>query len=475
MAFARPFSLFKFSFSHASTVTIELRSTMDAPLYHVGDQVWVKTGTSGEHEELATILDLPNRTRVPDRIRIKYFASGDEVLVEYVKVQSLISKRRQELFRRIEQNDGTLKLVWIGNIECALYNVKDFGRFGASVAGNTNIERLGIDLSRVPSLFEVDRDFFDGLKSNASIRELSINCGTNNIMRGLGVTGRGILNVYQENNNNLTCLEVRYCGLEMGVEHIIATTIRRCTNLRKIMLTDSNISYEQLLAIVEAVRGHHSLEQLYLYGNGIGNAGCIAIATLLSDPNSNINHINLGRNAIDNEGATILANVLANNTKLRNLYMYHNPIDQGTEDAFARILCNKSSIKQIYSSNHTLKELSLQQRKGHHLGYLLKLNERTNKRHVAIRKILEYHPSIDMEPLLNWDLEGEGERNLKALPYVVAWYDRAVMVDAECGEGFCVKEQKLSAMYQFARAMPLLFVPTHHIKGENNKRKRESV
>ena len=94
-------------------------STMDAPLYHVGDQVWVKTGTSGEYEELATILDLPNRT-IPDRIRIKYFASGDEVLVEYDKVQSLISKRRQELFRRIEQNDDTLKLVWIGNIEGAL-------------------------------------------------------------------------------------------------------------------------------------------------------------------------------------------------------------------------------------------------------------------------------------------------------------------------------------------------------------------
>ena len=168
-------------------------STMDAPLYHVGDQVWVKTGTSGEeHEELATILDLPNRTRVPDRIRIKYFASGDEVLVEYDKVQSLISKRRQELFRRIEQNDDTLKLVWIGNVEGALYNAKDFGRFGASVAGNTNIERLGIDLCEIPSFFEVDRDFFEGLKSNTSIRELSINCGTNNIMRGLGVTGRGI-------------------------------------------------------------------------------------------------------------------------------------------------------------------------------------------------------------------------------------------------------------------------------------------
>ena len=92
---------------------------MDAPLYHVGDQVWVKTGTSGEYEELATILDLPNRT-IPDRIRIKYLSSGDEVLVEYEKVQSLISKRRHELFRRIEQNDDTLKLVWIGNIEGAL-------------------------------------------------------------------------------------------------------------------------------------------------------------------------------------------------------------------------------------------------------------------------------------------------------------------------------------------------------------------
>ena len=454
------------------TSTIELReyrSTMDAPLYHVGDQVWVKNGTSGEHEELATILDLPNRTRVPDRIRIKYFASGDEVLVEYDKVQSLISKRRQELFRRIEQNDDTLKLVWIGNVDGALYNVKDFGRFGASVAGNTNIKRLGIDLCEIPSFFEVDRDFFEGLKSNTSIRELSINCGTNNIMRGLGVTGRGILNVYQENNNNLTCLEVRYCDLDMGVEHIIAATLRRCTNLKKIKLTDTNISYEQLLAIVEAVRGHHSLEQLLLYGNRIGNAGCEAIATLLEDPNSNLRILNLGSNAIDNDGAIALTNSLVNNTKLKALYLYSNPIDQGTGDAFARILCNKSSIKQTYISNHTLQELCLPRLAGDQVASLVNMNKKTSKSHIAMRKILKYHPNIDMEPLFDWDLEGE--RSLKALPYVVAWYDRAVEVDEKYREGFCVKEQKLSAMYQFARAMPLLFVPTSHIKGNEKKRK----
>ena len=73
-------------------------------------------------------------------------------------------------------------------------------------------------------------------------------------------------------------------------------------------------------------------------------------------------------------------------------------------------------------------------------------------------------------------MEGEGERNLKALPYIVAWFDRAedAIVDAEeGGDSYNIGAKRLALMYQFAKAMPLLFVPVPHNKRGDNKRKRD--
>ena len=107
-----------------------------------------------------------------------------------------------------------------------------------------------------------------------------------------------------------------------------------------------------------------------------------------------------------------------------------------------------------------------------HLSSLLERNQLTNKRHVALQKILRYHPNIDMEPMFEWD--AEGEETLKALPYVVSWFDRAGVAVADVrGERNNVEERKLSAMFQFALAMPLLLVPVSHIKVDSKKRKWE--
>ena len=92
----------------------------------------------------------------------------------------------------------------------------------------------------------------------------------------------------------------------------------------------------------------------------------------------------------------------------------------------------------------------------------------------AIKKILKYHPNIDMEQLFEWNMEGDGERDLKALPYVVAWFDKAgeaVADDEE--ESVVVDVRKLSAIYQFAQEMPLLFVPVSQNIKNSKKRKRD--
>ena len=82
-------------------------------------------------------------------------------------------------------------------------------------------------------------------------------------------------------------------------------------------------------------------------------------------------------------------------------------------------------------------------------------------------KIVQYHPNIDMEPLFEWG--SEDEQTLKALPFVVTWFDKA----GEVGDADDIGKRKLSAIYQFARAMPLMFVPSFHIKVGDKKQKRE--
>ena len=80
-----------------------------------------------------------------------------------------------------------------------------------------------------------------------------------------------------------------------------------------------------------------------------------------------------------------------------------------------------------------------------------------------------------MEPLFEWDMEVD--RNLKALPFVVSWFQKAeeAVADEE-GDSYHVDQKKLSAIYQFAKAMPLLFVPGPTlVKAVDNKRKRDDM
>ena len=90
-----------------------------------------------------------------------------------------------------------------------------------------------------------------------------------------------------------------------------------------------------------------------------------------------------------------------------------------------------------------------------------------------MRKILKYHPEIDMQPLFEWD--AEGEQTFKALPYVVDWFERAKVAVAEIkDETYGVEERKLSAIFQFARAMPL-FIVSHSVVTLFDRKMRQQL
>ena len=83
---------------------------------------------------------------------------------------------------------------------------------------------------------------------------------------------------------------------------------------------------------------------------------------------------------------------------------------------FIKDLCNTSSVNATYLSNHTLKAVTSDHLPAD-LSSLIELNNNRDKELVAVQKILRYHPHLDMEPFLEWDL--------KVLPLAVSWFDRA--------------------------------------------------
>ena len=393
------------------------------------------------------------------------------------KAKSRSHNDSRETLRRVTQNDTSLTTLRLVNdsrnygvADGKFYsdNSDDYSTLGAAIANNTHLDRLAVALSD-SHLGAVDRGFYDGLKANSSINDLTLWCYNGNIAGGVA---HKILKAYQENTNHLICLQIERAGLQNGVDQIIGNTLRNCRNLLSVTLNNCNITDAQLLPIVDAVRGHR-LKVLDLCENDIGNAGCGTIATLLADPNCNLRVVHLGNNSIDNEGAITTANSLTNNNLLQKLYLYGNPIDRSVEDIFSNILCNELNINTLHSSNHTLETLRLDHVRGQQLGSLLALNEGTNKCHVAIKKILKYHPKMDMGPFFEWD--ADGEHTLKALPYVIDWFERAKVAVADDDEDYNIERRKLSANFQFAKAMPMLFVPPSHTNnGVNKKRKREN-
>ena len=74
-------------------------------------------------------------------------------------------------------------------------------------------------------------------------------------------------------------------------------------------------------------------------------------------------------------------------------------------------------------------------------------------------------------------MEEDCEQTLKALPNVVSWFGRAkVAVANEEGETYRINDRKLFTIFQFAKAMPMLFEGVANtIVDEDKKRKRSDV
>ena len=302
--------------------------------------------------------------------------------------------------------------------------------------------------------------FLKGLKRNVSIRKLQLSyCDLSD------GAGRGILTAFQENISNITHISLTRCDLGNAGSDVLASTLRSCTNVEEISLARNFIGDDILDNFISSIKDSCHLKTLCLGGaNNMGRAGCEALASLLDEPSSNLRYLDLLHNLIDDDCATVLANALKNNTELETLHFSnYSAITRNGWNAFSKALCDTSSINATYFSNHTLKNIGdrLLPSRGLNLSLLFN-NNRSDRKQVAIKKILRRHRRFDMKPFFEWDM--------KMLPSVGSWFDRA-RACAGNNEARSVNVRQLDAIYQFIHAMP----DTFDVAPKGAKRKRSEI
>ena len=122
------------------------------------------------------------------------------------------------------------------------------------------------------------------------------------------------------------------------------------------MITTGAISISKMMMV------NHSLQELYMYTNNIGDDGISAIAGALS--NCNINILNVQECGITLTGATSLAAALSSNHTIRELWLNSSPITvEGAllivKSAVDNTVCHDVGIDDEYENDEIKKMMNI--------------------------------------------------------------------------------------------------------------------
>ena len=248
-----------------------------------------------------------------------YDAQADSINVEDIK---LFFDNNRVVLRRIQRNDPNDKPQHLRiqnqrdndgedcNIEYVPESAYDMGWLGCFVGRNNHLKELYIRYFNSASI-EIIESFFKGVRNNRSITRLDFCSCSMNLLDGKIFT---IMGPFFENNNNLSRIIINDCDLEDDGWRLLALAIgsSKHKSLQDVSLTDCNISDEELVDIIDALRMHPNLTRFDIDGNCLNKDGCKALAILLQHSTTQLNTLNLTNNEIDDEGMDILVPALKN-------------------------------------------------------------------------------------------------------------------------------------------------------------------
>jgi Ran GTPase-activating protein (RanGAP) involved in mRNA processing and transport len=98
---------------------------------------------------------------------------------------------------------------------------------------------------------------------------------------------------------------------------------------------------------MEALANNSALQYLYVDGNGVGLAGVNAIASYLRKPEASLLGLSMGCNRVGDEGATLLAEALYQNTTLRRFCLGSCGIGSSGAESLAQMLVHNNTLQHL--------------------------------------------------------------------------------------------------------------------------------
>ena len=163
--------------------------------------------------------------------------------------------------------------------------------------------------------------------------------------------------------------------------------------LEKLDLSDSrgDDSDSMIESLASALAGNVYLKELHLFTCGSATpVGWQTLATILRNPSSVLEILDLEDNSINDDIMSEFAMALANNTKLKKFFIVNiRGVTSISHDALSRLLCDTSTILNTFNSNHTLESIGFVLRED--LSALQRINRNYSVNQAAHIKIINSH------------------------------------------------------------------------------------
>mmetsp|Transcript_18063 Transcript_18063/g.30471 ORF Transcript_18063/g.30471 Transcript_18063/m.30471 type:complete len:570 (+) Transcript_18063:253-1962(+) len=316
---------------------------------------------------------------------------------------------------------------------------------------NSKLKKLDLSLNNID-----DEGLQSLLRGIANCRNLvELNLFGNNVITVVGL--RALSGFFQSKSCRLESLNLASMGVDDERTIVLATGLTTHKSLKHLNLSQNDIGDEGIAALVSGITAaaNTSLETLNLSRNAFTTAGVRSLSTLIQSERSTLKDLSINDMRIDDDGISILADALTNNTSLETLFLDLHGSTSAGKKTLLRLLCDTSSINNTYLSNHTLQTIGwsdqfIDEGKYFSLNRQGKQLNPINRRLVPMCKILIHHPDLaDMKPFYKW--------KLKFIPVIADWFRSARGCKGFFEESIeTFQRRQLSAMYRFIRGVPML-------------------
>ena len=170
-------------------------------------------------------------------------------------------------------------------------------------------------------------------------------------LRGSGIDDLDAMKlaIALRDNTTVSSIDLGNCNLTSAGMISLFKTLRKNSTVRTLSLDGNRIGRKGAKAAADALRGSKlALRSLNLSGNKIGVDGARFLAVSLSSPDvCTLEHLDLGMNRIENEGAKEIALALYTNNKLKKLSLNGNGFGTDPAKMLATALNHNETLRSL--------------------------------------------------------------------------------------------------------------------------------